>query len=151
MSEAPDPRAIVNRMTRALGSGDNDAALEAAREGYELYNLGGIDAWIEIFTEDVVWSEGTDVPEPEIFRGRDGVVRQQRAFAEAWDAVRVTPQSVRGDGEHAVVVLDLWARGKGSGAEVEARVAHLWQISDGLISRMEVYLDPAAALAAAGL
>lgn len=139
---------IIARAAAALERGDEEAALAAACDGYGLYNRGGIDAMLELMTEDVKWSEGSDVPEPEVFSGREGVRSQQLAFTEAWDEVRFTPKSIHGDARRAVVVLEIWARGRGSGAEVTAEVANLWEIRDGLISRLEVFFDPQKALAA---
>ncbi len=53
---------------------------------------------------------------------------------------------LRRRGDKLVVVVDLWGRGRGSGVEVEARAAHLWQFRDGKAVRFEIYGDPAKAL-----
>lgn len=42
-------------------------------------------------------------------------------------------------------------RGKGSGAELELRDAHVWTVRDGLAVRWRTYLDRAEALRDVGL
>lgn len=51
-----------------------------------------------------------------------------------------------GSGDKLVVIVDLWGRGRGSGAEVEARAAHVWEFREGKAVRFEIYGDPEKAL-----
>jgi ketosteroid isomerase-like protein len=60
---------------------------------------------------------------------------------EAEDFIRV--------GDHVVVPFIARARGKGSDVEVEARWAHVWTMRDGRAIRLEGYIDPSQAMAAA--
>lgn len=50
------------------------------------------------------------------------------------------------------VVVEAWLRleGHGSGAIADHRPFHVWTIQDGKVSRLDVYLDRAEALEAAG-
>src|SRR6185295_1779025 len=65
---------------------------------------------------------------------------------EAWESFRIEPVDYAGSGDKLVVIVDLWGRGRGSGAEVEARAAHVWEFREGKAVRSEIYGDPEKAL-----
>ena len=54
-------------------------------------------------------------------------------------------------GEELAVFLRLSGRGRESGAQVDARMAHVWTIREGRAIRLRQYLDRAAALEAVRL
>ena len=55
-----------------------------------------------------------------------------------------------GDEEVYVLLIQLKARGKGSGVAIDAEVANVVTMRDGRIARLEMYWDRDAALTAAG-
>ena len=101
------------------------------------------------FTEDVVFVvAGPDGAE---HQGIENFGRAWRDFLSAWSDLRMTPgRVVAGDAGTYVLLHGLTARGKGSGLDVDARVATLIHTREGRISRVEMFWDRAAALAAAG-
>jgi ketosteroid isomerase-like protein len=66
------------------------------------------------------------------------------------DEVHFGAEDIRDAGDDVVAFVRMRARGKGSGIEVEARIAHLWTMRDGKGVRVRV-LERDAALEAAGL
>jgi uncharacterized protein len=124
--------------------------VELARRGYDAFNRGDMEVAFELFDPEIEWSEGTDVPEPQVYHGHDGVRRQQERFREAWESFSIEPEEFIEMGEQLVVIAKLVGRGKGSGVEVEARGAHVWTVRDGKAVRLEMYGDPAKALEAVG-
>jgi uncharacterized protein len=119
--------------------------VEIARRGYEFFNrTGGPD--FDLLDPEVEWTEGADVPERQVYRGHEGVRRQQEAFRAAWDSFRMDPEEFFEAGDKLVVIVRVRGRGKASGAEVEARVAHVWTIRDRRAIRFEIYVDPQRAL-----
>ena len=137
---------IFGRLFAALDSGDREATLDALRAGYELVNRDGVSAWLECMDPQIEWTEGEEVPERHVYRGHEGVLRQQERFEEAWESFRIEPLDFAGSGDKLVVIVDLWGRGRGSGAEVEARAAHVWEFREGKAVRFEIYGDPEKAL-----
>jgi uncharacterized protein len=137
---------IFRRLFEALDSEDREAALDALRAGYELVNRDGVAAWLECMDPEIEWSEGAEVPERHVYRGHQGVLRQQERFDEAWESFRIEPEDFAASGDKLVVIVSLWGRGRGSGAEVEARAAHLWEFRDGKATRFEIYGDSERAL-----
>jgi ketosteroid isomerase-like protein len=145
-----DATEIFNRGFDALEAGDHDAALEAIRQGYELYNRDGMAAWLDILDPAIEWSEGQDAADSEVYRGHRGVLRQQQRFEEAWEWFRLEPEDYGASGETIVVVVNARARGRGSGVEVQARFAHVWQLRERRVVRWVVDTDPDRALREVG-
>jgi ketosteroid isomerase-like protein len=54
-------------------------------------------------------------------------------------------------GSQVLILSVQHGRGKGSGVEVEARYALLYEVQGGKITRLDMYKEPAEALEAAGL
>ena len=141
---------IFNRVFDALETGDRDAALDALRQGYELFNRDGIGAWLEVLDPAIEWSEGPDAPDRDVYRGHRGVLLQQQRFEEAWESFRLEPEDFAASGENLVVVVNARARGRGSGVEVQARLAHSWELRGRKVVRWVVDIDPERALREVG-
>ena len=137
---------IFSRLFEALDSDDREATLDALRDGYELLSRDGVGAWLECMDPEIEWSEGAEVPERHVYRGHEGVLRQQERFQEACESFRIQPVDFTASGDKLAVIVDLWGRGRGSGVEVEARAAHLWEFRNGKAVRFEIYGDPERAL-----
>jgi ketosteroid isomerase-like protein len=68
----------------------------------------------------------------------------------AWDEWREEIEEMRDLGGRVLVLSVQRGRGKGSGVEVEAHYAMLYDIDGGKITRLAMYMDRADALEAAG-
>lgn len=139
---------VFERLFSAIAADDREAALAALRDGYELFNQHGVSAWLEVFDPEIEWSEGEEVPERHLYRGHEGVLRQQELFEEAWESFRIEPVDYVGSTDRIAVIVNLWGRGRESGVEVEAQAAHRWDLRDGKVVRFYVYGDPAKAIEA---
>jgi ketosteroid isomerase-like protein len=102
------------------------------------------------FASDVVFVvSGPDGGE---HHGIDNFGRAWGDWLSAWSNLRMTPERVVAGEPGAYVLLHgLTAKGKGSGLDVDARVATLVHTRDGCITRVEMHWDRDAALAAAGV
>jgi ketosteroid isomerase-like protein len=78
-----------------------------------------------------------------------------RAVAEDlrrdWAELTFDPDETHEDGETVVVIGQLRARARDSGAEVDTRVGWHWVVRDGLITFGQAHSDPGEALRVAGL
>jgi ketosteroid isomerase-like protein len=74
-----------------------------------------------------------------------------QASLSAWDDFRAEPTAFMENDPHVVVLTHVTARGKGSGAAVDADTATLWTIEAGKVVRLALHWNPADALEAAGL
>ena len=120
---------IVQRMYAALSEGGIDAALE----------------FIDPEFEAVIPPELS--PEPDVYRGHEGVRRWFAGF-EGMD-LRLEPEGFIEDGERVLVTGALRVRGAGSGIEVEQHAVPAWTLRDGKVVRVEVFPDLESARRAA--
>jgi ketosteroid isomerase-like protein len=69
----------------------------------------------------------------------------------AWEERRLDPQRFLHINDLVVVLMHEYRRGRGSGIEVETDTAVVFTVREGRVIRIQPYMDPAAALEAAGL
>ncbi len=84
------------------------------------------------------------------YRGREGVTRFWTEMLETWDYFQVHVEETVDCGPDSIVTANLVrARGTGSGIDVEARGAMLWEVREGKILLGRLFQSTEAALAAA--
>jgi ketosteroid isomerase-like protein len=86
-----------------------------------------------------------------VHRGREAVLTDLAAQGEVWESQSATPREIIPAGDKVVVFVDGTGTGKASGAEVRIDVVHVWTLKGGKVTRIEAFLDPGAAMRAAGL
>jgi ketosteroid isomerase-like protein len=119
------------------------------RRAYDAFSRGNFDRALEIAHPDVEF-----VPP-----GGQAPVRGAKAFRawmepDALDENRIEPREMRVNGDKVLVRAHAWARGAGSGIELEVDAWAVWTFDeDGLVTRVEAFLDhqEGEALEAAGL
>ena len=72
-------------------------------------------------------------------------------WLSGWEDWRCEAEDYVVHGDHVVALCRYRGRGRGSGAAVETKGAHVWTMRDGKCVRLEVFADRARALAAVGL
>jgi ketosteroid isomerase-like protein len=90
---------------------------------------------------DIRWRWPRATPGSEIFSGHDDVARGLDQWAESWEQLEMDPFEVIEDGDYVLVLLTYRMRGAGSGVYLEAPVAHLHLIDDGLLRRWWMFGD----------
>jgi ketosteroid isomerase-like protein len=141
------PRTLDEALER-LG----DKKLGVALDGYEAFNRGDLERALELFAPDVVWHTWI-VPGPGggTYQGHEGVRELWSDARNVFGDFRNEPERLIASDDHVVAYIRVCGRGKGSGAEVEARIAHLLTFRGGTVVRVDSYEDRDAALRAAGL
>jgi ketosteroid isomerase-like protein len=125
--------------------------VEIVRNLYEAWNRGDtpsalalIDPEIEVEKTQGGFNEGT-------YRGHAGLSQVLQDF---WDQFEFDRSEVKeymdAKGDVLTAVIH-HGRGKGSGIEVEMWHWNLWTLRDGKIVRLQLFLDRAEAMRAAGL
>jgi uncharacterized protein len=122
--------------------------LEAVRASYAALNTGDIEATLAVLAPDAEWHESSALPDAGTFRGREAVREFLEEFLQSWESFHQEVEEVVVEGDRAALMIHLTARGRGSGAEVDARYAHVWTLRDGLGVRVDAYYDRDAALEA---
>jgi ketosteroid isomerase-like protein len=119
------------------------------REAYDRIGTGAWGnnvAW-ELIADDVIVRDRPEIPDPQVYRGREGLIKAVTSSDESFDEFGMRPTDIIGVGEsHVVIVLRMWGRGRGSGVHVEETIAHQWRVRDGKAAELQVYSDPDDAL-----
>ena len=127
---------VVRRIYEAWLGGEDDAALELIDPAFELHPAEGTD-WVGL--ED-------------LYRGHEGMRDYLALIYEVFDDYRAEVEDMLDAGDQVVSLAVEHARGKASGAAVEARhTAHVWTLRDGKAVRLELFWDRERALERAGL
>ena len=124
----------------------------AVRQAFEAFNSEDIERILALTHEDfeaVVPEELS--PEPDTYRGHDGIRRYFQSFQEVMDEIRFVPERFWEGGESVVAVVRLTARGRRTAIAVEQHLAQVWTIRDRQVSGVRTYASLPEALQAAGL
>ena len=127
--------------------------LDLVRSIYAEWERGDFSAagWADANIELV----SADGPDPGNWRGLGGLAEGARHLFRAWEGIRSETEEYRElDGERVLVLDRRVGRGKTSGLElgrVRTGGATLWQLLDGRVVKLVIYLDRDHALADLGL
>jgi ketosteroid isomerase-like protein len=130
----------------------------AIADGYGALNREDWDVIRALYASEAVvrlvgYEDGPlQVPDAdEMQLGPDGLVRFVKSWREPWAEFRAEPSEVIDLGDRTLTLLEGFARGRASGAEVRQPVADLATYDAGRIVRMEHYWRQEQALQAVGL
>jgi ketosteroid isomerase-like protein len=124
----------------------SEAYVDQLRRGYEALNRGDVSVVLELLDPDIEWHEPSPSPDAGSHRGRDSFERFIRGWIESFDGFRIEPEQVVERGDRLIAVVRQSGRGRASGVEVEARLAHVWAVEDGRAVRWEAIPDADQAL-----
>jgi uncharacterized protein len=123
------------------------ADVDALRRGYEALNSGDLSEVHALLHPEIEWHEGGNAPEAGIHHGRDTFERFLRTWLESFDTFRIEPEEIVEDDDRLIAMVRQSGTGRASGIEVEARIAHVWTVKDGLAVRWQSYSNREEALA----
>lgn len=125
-----------------MGVGATQAEnLRVVLEGYEHFNSGDIEWMCERMTPDIVWDDSKHIPGRRTYEGREQVRSYLESFQRVWAEARFEPQEIQGRDDRVLVFVRFIARGRQSGADVDANLAHLYEMRDGKGAYVLTYLD----------
>jgi ketosteroid isomerase-like protein len=132
--------------------------VELIRRLYDAVAARDSETVLAIYHPEVVWdhsnnSELAHLTGSTVYHGHDGLREWSRQYYEAWDDVTAELEDVIDVGDDRVVaVLNYQGRGRVSGAEVQiTRMAGIFTIRDGQVTRAEWYRNEPDALRASGI
>jgi ketosteroid isomerase-like protein len=127
--------------------------VEFVRGVYAAVDRGDEKVWDLVAPEFVMDASHRQI-EPMVLRGRNQVRDYVNRGREAWEegTNRWEPKELVDADDKVVAFVRTSGKGKESGAQVEAHVAHVWTFRDGNPVEVKYFgEDQAAALEAAGL
>ena len=80
----------------------------------------------------------------------EGLLRFLGEIDELWASMDIDVERVIERGDEVLAVLLVTLTGRGSGVEMESRIAQRWTLRDGQLLRMKLYGDADAAVAEFG-
>jgi ketosteroid isomerase-like protein len=125
--------------------------VEVVRRANELTNDGDLEAAFGFLHPDIEWVIAREHPNARTVTGREAVAEYQREWQEVMAEVRFEYDRVLDAGGKVVGIGQVRGTGTRSGADVRVPIALVLTLRDGLITRVEEYLDPSEALEAVGL
>ena len=126
--------------------------VETVRRVNAAFSSGDIERVLALLHPDFETAVGPELsPEPDAYRGHDGVRRYFDSFQDVMDQIRFDPLHLRDAGASVVVSLRLSARGRSSGIRVEQHLGQVWTVHDGKAIRVRSFVSFREALEAAGL
>jgi ketosteroid isomerase-like protein len=125
--------------------------VEIAQRLVEWFNAGDADALQAHLTDDVEIVPLRAEIEDTVYRGPGAAAAFAADSDESWEEVRFDAEALRDAGERVVAIGQLSARARGTGAEVSARLALLFEFRGDRLSKARTYSNVQEALEAAGL
>src|SRR5271169_4239774 len=130
----------------------SQANVEIAERGIDAFNRRDVEALAEVTALDSEWFPALPgAVEGDGSRGFQGIETYLGEIRETWEALQVLADEYRDLGDRVLMLGRTEGRGRGSGIQVDASLAMVFDFRGGKISRVLTYLDHGEALRAAGL
>lgn len=125
--------------------------LAAAKRIYEARNRGDVDAVLAECDPGVEWRPHLANLSGQPIRGHGEVRGYLKSLQEEWESFQHETERFMDAGDKVVVLTHAYARGRGSGVDVNVPVAHVLSFKGGKCTAFVSYYDRAEALRSAGL
>jgi ketosteroid isomerase-like protein len=126
--------------------------VELVRRSNDAFNRRDGDAWLSLFSPDIVYRPVSTFTDSQERRGIGAMRRFMDEFFDAWDDdFTCLAESIRDYGDVVIAVVRLAGHAKASRVEVAGGIFQVFRFREGQIVRTEDFTDRAEALKAAGL
>jgi ketosteroid isomerase-like protein len=126
------------------------AAAELVRATLEAFNRHDVDAALATVSEDAELYPLRAQLEGRTYWGREGLAESMAAAYADWDDVHLEIEEIRDLADGSVALVRFQARGHASGVDIDVPTAYHFRVSDGKITYLRAYPNPADAQRAAG-
>jgi uncharacterized protein len=137
-----------------VGTGDNRTVsaenVELVRRVHDADASGEYELALSFFSPDVEL-DATHLPDGRVFRGLDDVRGHIVNWRSAWRDFEEDVEAVLDAGNRVVIFYRDRGVGRSSSVETAIRYASVWDVRDGKIARIKIFLDRDEALRYAGL
>jgi ketosteroid isomerase-like protein len=127
--------------------------VDIAKRAVDAFNRRDTDGmFAELLTPDIEhWPAVAGAYEGGCYQGREGIERFAAAVSEVWEEVQLIAEEFRDLGDRVLVLGQQVGRGRGSGAQVDAPLAAIFDFRGDRIWRSRGYVDRAEGLRVAGV
>jgi ketosteroid isomerase-like protein len=117
----------------------SEANVHVVRAIYERLRAGDLEGGLALIDRDFEGRDRPEIPDPQVWRGHQGVLDSLRTSFDEFDSVDFVPEEFLDEGDRVVVVFRFQGVGRGSGLRIDERLYHVWTVRDGKALRMEVH------------
>jgi ketosteroid isomerase-like protein len=118
--------------------------VEFVKSVYGAFDRGDVPAVLGAFAEDIEWFEAGGMPYGGVYRGPEAVA--QNVFGPITEDIDgftlVREDFIASDGAVAAVVR-YTGTGKATGRPLDVPAVHVWDVSDGKLTRFRQFIDTA--------
>jgi ketosteroid isomerase-like protein len=121
--------------------------LEIVREGVDAFQRGELEGLLALARDDFEVYVPQSLPNAGRYVGSDEFIAWLDQWLDAWEdfSVEITETTPVG-ARHVVAVVHQSGRGKGSGIPVDMEAAYLWEVREGRLAAMHLYVSREEAL-----
>jgi uncharacterized protein len=117
---------------------------------YEEWSKGNWRPDFDVYHPHMEWGWSDDFPGlAGVHEDRRNPNPRLRAWLSGWEYWLVVPEEFLEFGDHVVVLASYRGRGKESGVEISQEGAHVFELRDGKVVRLEIFADREKAMALA--
>jgi ketosteroid isomerase-like protein len=124
--------------------------LEIVRQAYESWSATR-SLNLDLLDPEVEWNTANTLDGGAVLHGHEGVREWFRQMERVWEDMWWEIERVHDLDDRVLAITRATARGRGSGVAVEMRIATVWTLKGGKVTKVETYMDPDDALEAVGL
>lgn len=121
----------------------SDDSVESVKSVYNAFAAGDMPTLMELLA-DIEWHEAEGLKYGGVHRGADAVAQNVLGpLAQDVPDFAVTPEEFIASGETVAVVTRYTGTGTETGKELDLAVTHVWDVSDGELTRFRQFIDTA--------
>ena len=131
---------------------NNEQNIETARQMYQAFGSGDVQAILDLVTDDIDWSTDAAIPSAPWYgrrHGKDGVASFFEAIGKTGPVTEFTPLAYAGNDQGDVMVFIRYAfTVTATGKHAEMNMHHYWKFRDGKVCYVRSSEDTAQVAAA---
>ena len=122
--------------------------VDLVRPIYEEWGRGNWRPRFDVYHTNMKWGWSDEFPElAGVYEDREDPNPRLLAWLSEWEHWRAEAEEYLEFGNHVVVLARYHGRGKRSGVEIGQEGAHVFELRDGKVVRLEIFATRAKALA----
>jgi len=111
---------------------------------YDAFAAGDVAGLLGRMSPDMVWNEAENFPyaDGNPYRGHDAILGGVFArIGGEWDGFSAVPHEYLDAGDTIVVLGRYGGTCKATGRAIDAQMAHVWRVADGMVTAFQQYVD----------
>jgi ketosteroid isomerase-like protein len=120
---------------------------DLVRRAYDALNRRDLEALAALADPEFEMDLTERVLNPATYKGAEGMQRFIGEIDDLWTFMEISVDEIHERGDEVLAVLLVKLEGRGSGVELESRIAQRWTLREGKLLRMYLLVDADAALA----